>query len=315
MYEGKLTSSREFLGVLEKVSSTGKPLLVIAREVEGEALQTLILNKARNALISCAIKAPGFGDTRREMLEDIATICGGKMFLEQELSDLKDAPILSLGRARRVIVGRNYTTIIDGAGSSEALGVRIESLKSQLLDNTLSDYQLATIRSRLSAISGAIAVIKVGGISESEMKERKDRVEDAINAVRAAIEEGIVPGGGSSLLHCVKHLRESAASLHLIPEEVAGFQIIEKAIKAPFMQIMHNAGLEYHSIMENIINSENNKLGFDAFNNEMSEDMVSIGVIDPVKVVRSALENAASASGTLLTTEVTISLKEIILEE
>jgi len=310
MFDGKLSSSRDFLSLLEKVSGTGKPLLVIATEVDGEALQTLVLNKARNALTSCAIKAPGFGDTRREMLEDIATICGGRMFSAEEISELKNATLNDLGRARRIVVGRNHTTIIDGIGNQSAISSRIESLKVQLQDNTLSDYQLASIRNRLSAISGSIAIIKVGGVSESEMKERKDRVEDAINAVRAAIEEGIVSGGGSSLLHCVEHLRKEKDGLLLTPEEMAGFQIIERAIKAPFMQIMQNAGIECHSIMEKIIEDKNSISGYDAYHNHYSNDMISIGVIDPVKVVRSALENAASASGTLLTTEVTISLKE-----
>lgn len=313
-YDGKLSSSREFLGVLEKVSGTGKPLLVIARDVDGEALQTMIVNKARNALVSCAIRAPGFGDTRRDMLEDIATICGSKMYTAEEADEVKLADLPQLGRARRVVIGRNNTTIIDGAGNQSKVQDRIESLKSQLTDRTLSDYQLASIRSRLATLTGSIAVVKVGGISESEMKERKDRVEDAINAVKAAIDEGIVPGGGSSLLHCVANLRASKSKLTLSPEESAGFEIIERAIKAPFMQIMHNAGTDCHSIMEKIIDSDSLRCGYDAFNNKFEQDMIQIGVIDPLKVVRSALENASSASGTLLTTEVTIYTKDLDLE-
>ena len=313
-YDGKLSSSREFLGVLEKVSGAGKPLLVIARDVEGEALQTMIVNKARNALISCAIKAPGFGDTRRDMLEDISVMCGSKMFTAEESEDLKHCDLTQLGRARRVVIGRNNTTIIDGAGQQTKIAERVESLKYQLTDKTLADYQIASIRNRLATLTGSIAVVKVGGISESEMKERKDRVEDAINAVKAAIEEGIVSGGGSALLHCISNLRSLKTSLTLSPEEAAGFEIIERAIRAPFMQIMHNAGLDCHSIMEKIIESENNNCGFDAFNNNFEKDMIQIGVIDPLKVVRSALENAASASGTLLTTEVTIYTKDLDLE-
>jgi len=314
MYDGKLSSSREFLGVLEKVSGTGKPLLVIAREVDGEALQTMIVNKARKALISCAIKAPGFGETRREMLEDIATICGGRMYTAEESEELKHCDLPQLGRARRIVVGRNNTTIIDGGGQSEKVSERVESLKVQMTDHTLSDYQLAIIRSRLATLTGSIAVVKVGGISESEMKERKDRVEDAINAVRAAIDEGIVSGGGSSLLHCVGALRKSRTSLTLSPEESAGFEIIERAIKAPFMQIMHNAGTDCHSIMEKIIESDNTRCGYDAYHNKFEQDMLQIGVIDPLKVVRSALENASSASGTLLTTEVAIFTTDSDLE-
>lgn len=306
MYDGKLSHSREFLGVLEKVSGSGKPLLVIAREVEGEALQTMIVNKARKALISCAIKAPGFGETRRDMLEDIATICGGRMYTAEESDEIKHCDLPQLGRARRVVIGRNTTTIIDGAGHADRVSERVESLKVQLTDRTLSDYQLAGIRARLATLTGSIAVVKVGGISESEMKERKDRVEDAINAVRAAIDEGIVSGGGSSLLHCIPALRASRASQSLSPEESAGFEIIERAIKAPFMQIMHNAGTDCHSIMEKIIESDNIRCGYDAYHNKFEQDMLQIGVIDPLKVVRSAIENAASASGTLLTTEVVV---------
>lgn len=314
LYDGRLSSSREFLGVLEKVSGTGKPLLVIAREVDGEALQTMIVNKARNALISCAIKAPGFGETRREMMEDIAAICGGRMYTAEESGELKNCDLPQLGRARRVVIGRNNTTVIDGSGASSRVAERVESLKTQLTDHTLSDYQLASIRARLATLTGSIAVVKVGGISESEMKERKDRVEDAINAVKAAIDEGIVAGGGSALLHCVGALRKARAALTLSPEESAGFEIIERAIKSPFMQIMHNAGTDCHSIMEKIIESDNTRCGYDAYSNKFEEDMLQIGVIDPLKVVRSALENASSASGTLLTTEVAIFTKDIDLD-
>lgn len=311
VYDGKLSSSRDVLKVLQSVSESGRQILIIAKDVDGEALQTLVVNRAKGSLHCCAIKAPGFGDIRRDMLSDIAVLCGATFFTQEELDILKDADKSSLGTARKVIVTKNNTTIVDGGGSQESVAQRVSALKSQLEDPSMIDFQLASLRMRLSALTGAIAVVKVGGVSEAEMKERKDRVEDAINAVRAAIDEGIVSGGGSSLLHCVQHLQAVKASCKLSPEESAGFDIIEKAIKAPFLQIMKNAGVENpFLIMEKIIESNNFHCGYDALNNVFSDNMVSLGVIDPLKVVRSALQNAASACGTLLTTEVTIFEKE-----
>ena len=306
VYDGILSSSYDLLPMLDAVSKVGKPLLIVSKNVDGEALQTLVLNKARGAVSVCAIRAPGFGDVRNEMLSDIAVMCGARMFGENELALIRNGNIDDLGAARRIVVTRNSTTIIDGHGTEEDIQTRIKSIKAQLDQSDLYDHQIASLRSRLSVISGSIAVFKVGGISEAEMKERKDRVEDAINAVKAAIEEGIVPGGGAALLHCVKPLNSLRQSKSLLEEERVGISIIERAIRAPFIQIMKNAGVDHFSFMEKIINSSSKTVGYDAFNNVFSKDMIKSGVIDPVKVVRSALENAASASGTLLTTEVTI---------
>jgi chaperonin GroEL len=311
IYDGKISSSRDMLGVLQSVSESGRQILIIARDVDGEALQTLVVNRAKGSLHCCAIKAPGFGDIRGDMLSDLAVLCGAKFYAAEEVASLKEATKDCLGTARRVVVTKNNTTIIDGGGNQEDLNKRIAALNSQLQDPSMIDYQLASLRMRLSALTGAIAVVKVGGVSEAEMKERKDRVEDAINAVRAAIDEGIVSGGGSSLLHCITHLRAVKASSNLTPEEMAGFDIVERAIKAPFLQIMANAGAENaFSIMEKIIESENVHCGYDALHNKWSDNMIELGVIDPLKVVRSALQNAASACGTLLTTEVAIFNRE-----
>lgn len=305
IYDGRISSTSDLMPVLEAASEENRTLLVIAQTVESEALQTLVLNKARQALISCAVRAPGFGDIRKDMLEDIAIVTGGKLFTSEIPNSLRNAGIQDLGQARRVVVSRNSTSIIEGAGSAEEVSNRADQIRAYL-NHSLENFEYAAIKARLSALSGAVAVLKVGGLSESEVKEKKDRVEDAINAVKAAIEEGIVPGGGSSLLHCVKDLRQLKKQA-MMTEEAVGVDVVLKSITAPFRQMLINSGEEYHSYMEKIINSKNNSCGFDALNGVFSQDMFDLGIIDPVKVVRSALENAASASGTLLTTEVTIS--------
>tara|TARA_B100000131_G_scaffold323253_1_gene380996 strand:+ start:11932 stop:13539 length:1608 start_codon:yes stop_codon:yes gene_type:complete len=306
IYDGVMSSSYDLLPMLDAVSKAGRPLLIIAKNVDAEALQTLVLNKARGAISVCAIRAPGFGDVRNELLGDIAVMCGGRLYNENELGLIRNANLDDLGEARRVIVSRNSTTIIDGAGTQDDVELRVKSIKSQLNQTDLYDHQIASLRQRLSTVSGSVAVFKVGGVSEAEMKERKDRVEDAINAVKAAIEEGIVPGGGSALLHCSKTLQSLKTTKGLIEEERVGIAIVERAIREPFIQILKNAGVDHYSFMEKIISSSSKMVGYDAFNNVLSKDMMKSGVIDPVKVVRTALENAASASGTLLTTEVTI---------
>jgi len=305
VYDGRISATYDIMNLLEMVSETKKPLLLIAQTVEGEALQTLVLNKARGALASCAVRAPGFGDIRRDMLGDVAIICGAQLITDESGHSLKSIKLADLGSARRVIIEGGSTTIIDGAGQQGDVEKRIIAIKTQM-ESRLESYQIASLKQRLSALSGAIAVLRVGGISETEMKEKKDRVEDAINAVKAAIEEGIVPGGGAALLHCVKSLSSLVDNDDLLTEELIGVDIIKKAIRAPFMQVLTNAGVDYHSYMEKILNSKKVFSGFDALRDSYSEDMMKDGIIDPVKVVRVALENAASASGTLLTTEVAI---------
>lgn len=305
LYDGRISATSDLMPILEAVSEEGGQLLVVAQTVENEALQTLVLNKARGALVSCAVRAPGFGDIRKDMLEDIAVVCGTTLFTSELNTNLRELTLPDLGRARRVVVSRTSTSIIEGAGSQRDLDNRVEQVKAQLSQN-LETYEYASIKQRLSALSGAVAVLRVGGLSESEVKEKRDRVEDAINAVKAAIEEGIVPGGGAALLHCVKDLIALKKEA-MMTEELVGVDVVLRAIKAPFKQVLVNSGEEHHSYMEKIIASKNKSCGFDALRGSFISDMVESGVIDPVKVVRTALQNAASASGTLLTTEVTIS--------
>ncbi len=305
-YDGRIKSTYELMPILTAVAETGKPLLIISQTTEGEALQTLVLNRARGTLSSCAVRAPGFGEIRRDILGDIATVCNSTLFTDEVGSPLDKATLDDLGTARRVSVTRDDTTIIDAAGTPDDVAGRIKSMQMRMEEPNLEGYEIAALRQRLSAITGSIAVLKVGGVSEAEVRERKDRVEDAINAVKAAIEEGIVPGGGAALLHCLPALREFKENSNLTTEEIVGCDVIASAMRAPFVQILKNAGIEYHLHMEKIISSGNVLMGFDALVGDLQEDMISAGIIDPVKVVRVALENAASSGGILLTTEVTI---------
>jgi chaperonin GroEL len=308
LYDDKLTTSSEFLEIIQKAHAKGKPLFIVAREVEGEALATLILNRERANLLCCAIKAPGFGDVRRDMLDDIAAVVGGKVFDNSNGRALRDAELEQLGRARKVVCSRNNTLIIDGGGSKDSINYRVNLLKSQMSDPTLFGHQKSTLKERLSKLSGGAAVFRVGGSTESEMRERKDRVEDALNAVRAAIEMGVVPGGGSALLQASKVIGDfiqSSPAGSLLVEEVAGLNIMRNALKEPFIQIMRNAGFEHHGPQERIL-STGGFVGFDALRGEFIPDMMQRGIIDPVKVVRKGVENAVSAAGTLLTTEVCV---------
>jgi chaperonin GroEL len=308
LYDDKFSSSSEFLEIIQKVHAAGKPLFIIARDVEGEALATLVVNRQKANLLCCAIKAPGFGDVRRDMLEDIAAVVGGKVFDNSNGRALRDAELSDLGRARRILCTRNTTLIVDGAGGKESVDMRVRMIKSQMVDDTLFDHQKSNLKERLSKLAGGAAIFRVGGSTEGEMRERKDRVEDSLNAVRAAIEMGIVPGGGSALLQASKVLGDYInlkKGSDLLPEELAGLSILKNALREPFIQIMRNAGFDHHGPQERII-STGGFVGFDALRGEFVGDMMDRGIIDPVKVVRKGVENAVSAAGTLLTTEVCV---------
>lgn len=305
VYDGKISLTSELMPVLNAVSEEGRSLLIIAQTVDSEALETLVLNKARGALSSCAVRAPGFGDIRKDMLEDVAAVCGAKLFTSEITSSLREVTLADLGQTRKAIITRSSTSLVDGMGEQRLVEARVQQIRTQLNEN-LEGFEYAALKQRLSALSGAVAVLRVGGLSETEVKEKRDRVEDAINAVKAAVEEGIVPGGGASLLHCVKDLN-ALKKESMMTEELVGVDVVLRAIKAPFKQVLSNSGEEHHSYMEKIINSKNKTCGFDALRGSFVSNMVEGGIIDPVKVVRTALQNAASASGTLLTTEVTIS--------
>jgi chaperonin GroEL len=308
LYDDKISSSQDFLSIIQKIHGAGRPFLIVARDVEGEALATLVLNRQKAGLICCAIKAPGFGDTRRDMLEDLAVLLGGRVFDNQGGQALKNVELEDLGRARRVVVTRNGTTIIDGAGSRQSIQARVSALKEQLNSRELFDVQASSVKERISKLSGGAAIFRVGGATESEMRERKDRVEDALNAVRAAIEMGIVPGGGSALIQASDALSAFISSGEvnkLLPEELAGLKILRDALKEPFKQIMSNAGFEHFEAQQKIRES-GGFCGFDALQGEFVQDMMERGIIDPVKVVKMGVQHAVSAVGTLLTTEVCV---------
>lgn len=295
----KISNIQEILPLLEQVVKTGKKLLIIAEDVEGEALTTLILNKLRGAFNCVAVKAPGFGDRRKEMLQDIAILTGGTVITSEVGIELKDANLSMLGRAKQVKVDKENTIIVEGAGSKEDIAQRVRQLRT-LAAETTSEYDKEKYQERLAKLAGGVAVIHVGAATELEMKEKKLRIEDALNATRAAVEEGIVPGGGTALLSAVKKLNSLMAQLK--GDEKTGVSIVLAAIKEPLRQIAVNAGVDGSVVLYNVIRSNKPNYGYNAYTDEYV-DMVANGIIDPTKVTRSALQNAASIAGVMLTTE------------